>query len=381
MSENQSVHHLHTEEMIMNMGPQHPSTHGVLRLELVTDGEVVKRITPHIGYLHRCFEKHGEELTYPMIIPFTDRLDYLASMNNNHAFVMAIEKLMAIDVPRKVEFIRVITAELQRIASHLVAIGTFGADIGAVTPFLWTFRDREIILNLFEELTGARMLYNYMWPGGVARDFPAGFQKKISEFIRYFRPKMHDLNTLLTGNHIFINRTAYVGVLPKDVAINYNCTGPVLRGSGVKWDLRKDEPYSIYPEFEFEIPVGHGEMGKTGDCWDRYHIRALEIEQSLRIIEQAIDKYPVDDTSDVQAAVPRRIKPPVGEVYARAENPRGELGFYIISDGGTKPFRVKAKSPCFVNLAVLPALSKGIMVSDIVAILGSIDIVLGEVDR
>lgn len=381
MSENQSVHHLHTEEMIMNMGPQHPSTHGVLRLELVTDGEVVKRITPHIGYLHRCFEKHGEELTYPMIIPFTDRLDYLASMNNNHAFVLGVEKLMSIEVPRKVEFIRVITAELQRIASHLVAIGTFGADIGAVTPFLWTFRDREIILNLFEELTGARMLYNYMWPGGVARDFPAGFQQKISDFIRYFRPKMKDLNTLLTGNHIFINRTAYVGVLPAEVAINYNCTGPVLRGSGVKWDLRKNDPYSIYPEFEFEIPVGHGEMGKVCDCWDRYHIRALEIEQSLRIIEQAIDKFPVDDTSDVQAAVPRRIKPPVGEVYVRAENPRGELGFYIISDGGTKPFRVKVKSPCFVNLAVLPALSKGIMVSDIVAILGSIDIVLGEVDR
>ncbi|MCK6602001.1 MAG: NADH-quinone oxidoreductase subunit D [Bacteroidetes bacterium] len=373
--------HLKTEEMIMNMGPQHPSTHGVLRLELVTDGEVVKSITPHIGYLHRCFEKHGEELTYPMIIPFTDRLDYLASMNNNHAFNLAVEKLLNLEVPRKVEFIRVIVAELQRIASHLVAIGTFGADIGAVTPFLWTFRDREVILNLFENLTGARMLYNYMWPGGVARDFPKGFREEIGAFITYFRPKIRDLNNLLTGNHIFISRTAHVGVLPADVAVNYNCTGPVLRGSGVKWDLRKNDPYSIYPEFEFDIPVGQGTMGTLGDTWDRYYIRCQEMEQSLNIIEQALAKFPVEDATDVQAAVPRRIKPPAGEVYARAENPRGELGFYIISDGGTKPFRVRAKSPCFVNLAVLPALGKGIMVSDIVAILGSIDIVLGEVDR
>ncbi|MBN8705593.1 MAG: NADH-quinone oxidoreductase subunit D [Bacteroidetes bacterium] len=373
--------HLKTEEMIMNMGPQHPSTHGVLRLELVTDGEIVKSITPHIGYLHRCFEKHGEELTYPMIIPFTDRLDYLASMNNNHAFVLAVEKLLNLEVPRKVEFIRIIVAELQRIASHLVAIGTFGADIGAVTPFLWTFRDREIILNLFENLTGARMLYNYMWPGGVSRDFPKGFREELSAFISYFRPKIKDLNNLLTGNHIFISRTANVGILPKEVAINYNCTGPVLRGSGVNWDLRKDDPYCIYPEFEFEIPTGKGTMGTVGDTWDRYFIRCQEMEQSLNIIEQALEKYPVDDVSDVQAAVPRRIKPPVGEVYARAENPRGELGFYIISDGGTKPFRVKAKSPCFVNLAVLPALGQGIMISDIVAILGSLDIVLGEIDR
>lgn len=373
--------HLKTEEMIMNMGPQHPSTHGVLRLELVTDGEIVKSITPHIGYLHRCFEKHGEELTYPMIIPFTDRLDYLASMNNNHAFVLAVEKLLNLEVPRKVEFIRIIVAELQRIASHLVAIGTFGADIGAVTPFLWTFRDREIILNLFENLTGARMLYNYMWPGGVSRDFPKGFREELSAFISYFRPKIKDLNNLLTGNHIFISRTANVGILPKEVAINYNCTGPVLRGSGVNWDLRKDDPYCIYPEFEFEIPTGKGTMGTVGDTWDRYFIRCQEMEQSLNIIEQALEKYPVDDVSDVQSAVPRRIKPPVGEVYARAENPRGELGFYIISDGGTKPFRVKAKSPCFVNLAVLPALGQGIMISDIVAILGSLDIVLGEIDR
>lgn len=373
--------HLKTEEMIMNMGPQHPSTHGVLRLELVTDGEIVKSITPHIGYLHRCFEKHGEELTYPMIIPFTDRLDYLASMNNNHAFVLAVEKLLNLEVPRKVEFIRIIVAELQRIASHLVAIGTFGADIGAVTPFLWTFRDREIILNLFENLTGARMLYNYMWPGGVSRDFPKGFREELSAFISYFRPKIKDLNNLLTGNHIFISRTANVGILPKEVAINYNCTGPVLRGSGVNWDLRKDDPYCIYPEFEFEVPTGKGTMGTVGDTWDRYFIRCQEMEQSLNIIEQALEKYPVDDVSDVQAAVPRRIKPPVGEVYARAENPRGELGFYIISDGGTKPFRVKAKSPCFVNLAVLPALGQGIMISDIVAILGSLDIVLGEIDR
>lgn len=370
-----------TEEMILNMGPQHPSTHGVLRLELVTDGEIVTHVTPHLGYLHRCFEKHGEELTYQQIIPFTDRMDYLASMNNNHAFNLAVEKLCKIEVPRKVEFIRVIVAELQRIASHLVAVGTFGLDIGAVTPFLWAFKDREMILNMFERLTGARMLYNYMWPGGVARDFPAGFHQEIRDFVTYFRPNITRLNNILSTNHIFITRTANVGILPADVAMNYNCTGPVLRGSGVKWDLRKDETYSIYNEFEFDVPVGSGSVGTLGDCWDRYMVRVQEMEESCKIIEQALDKFPMDDTTDVQAAVPRRVKPAVGEVYARAENPRGELGYYIISDGGVKPFRVKAKSPCFVNLGVLPALSKGVMVSDVIAILGSIDIVLGEIDR
>lgn len=370
-----------TEEMILNMGPQHPSTHGVLRLELVTDGEIVTHVTPHLGYLHRCFEKHGEELTYQQIIPFTDRMDYLASMNNNHAFNLAVEKLCKIEVPRKVEFIRVIVAELQRIASHLVAVGTFGLDIGAVTPFLWAFKDREMILNMFERLTGARMLYNYMWPGGVARDFPVGFHQEIRDFVTYFRPNIARLNNILSTNHIFITRTAHVGVLPADVAMNYNCTGPVLRGSGVKWDLRKDETYSIYNEFDFDIPVGTGTVGTLGDCWDRYMVRVQEMEESCKIIEQALDKFPMDDTTDVQAAVPRRVKPAVGEVYARAENPRGELGYYIISDGGVKPFRVRAKSPCFVNLGVLPALSKGVMVSDVIAILGSIDIVLGEIDR
>lgn len=265
-----------TEEMIINMGPQHPSTHGVLRLELVTDGEIVKQVTPHLGYLHRCFEKHCEELTYNQIIPFTDRMDYLASMNNNLAFNLAVEKLCKIEVPRKVEFIRVIVSELNRIASHLVAIGTFGMDIGAVTPFLWCFRDREIILNLFEKLSGARLLYNYIWPGGVARDFPKTYRLETKEFLNYFKPKVRDLNNLLTGNRIFISRTANVGVLPVDVAINYNCTGPVLRGSGIKWDLRKDDPYSIYPEFDFDIPVGKGEMGQVGDVWDRYIVRARE---------------------------------------------------------------------------------------------------------
>lgn len=370
-----------TEEMILNMGPQHPSTHGVLRLELVTDGEIVKKVTPHLGYLHRCFEKHCENLTYPQIIPFTDRMDYLASMNNNLAFNLTVEKMLKIEIPRKVEFIRVIVAELNRIASHLVAIGTFGMDIGAVTPFLWCFRDREIILNFFEKISGARLLYNYVWPGGVARDFPKTVREETKEFLKYFKPKVRDLNSLLSYNKIFISRTANVGVLPVDVAINYNCTGPVLRGSGVKWDLRKDDPYSIYPEFEFDIPVGKGEMGQVGDVWDRYIVRAREIEESVKILEQALDRFPDDDTSDVQAAVPKRTKPPVGEFYGRAENPRGELGYFIISDGSVKPFRVKAKSPCFVNLAVVPAISQGVMVSDIIAILGSIDIVLGEVDR
>lgn len=371
---------LRTEEMVLNMGPQHPSTHGVLRLELVVDGEIIVEVIPHIGYLHRCFEKHSEAMTnYQQVIPYCDRMDYLASMSMDFGYAVAVEKLLGLKIPDRVEYIRVIMAELQRIASHLVALGTYGLDVGAFTPFLYCFRDREKILDLFEMTCGARLLYNYMWVGGLSHDIPPTFVDKAREFCSYFRPKIKELNDLLSFNEIFIKRTANIGVLPADVAVNYGCSGPMLRGSGVKWDLRRNDPYSAYPHLEFDVIVGKGEMGTVGDCWDRYIVRVREMEQSLRIIEQALDRMPKE--GDVQSAIPKRVRPPIGDVYARTESPRGEIGFYVISDGGTSPYRVKARSPAFVNLSVLPEISKGSMIADLVAIVGSVDIVLGEVDR
>ena len=367
-----------TEEMILNMGPQHPSTHGVLRLELQLEGEIILKVIPHIGYLHRCFEKHAEAMTYPQVIPYTDRMDYLASIGNEFGYAVAVEKLLNIHVPERVEYIRVIMAELQRIASHLVALGTYGADIGAMTPFLFCFRDREKILSLFEMTCGARLLYNYIWVGGLSHDLHPDFVRQTRDFVTYFKPKIKELNDLLTYNKIFIDRTANVGILPLDTAINFGISGPMLRGSGLKWDLRKDDPYSVYHKFDFDIPVGEGKVGTVGDCWDRYYVRVLEMGESLKIIEQALDQLP---EGDVSSAIPKRIKPPVGQVYARVENPRGELGYFIISDGSVNPFRVKVRAPSFVNLGVMDVLCRGHMVADIIAILGSVDIVLGEVDR
>ena len=367
------------EEMVLNMGPQHPSTHGVLRLRIRTDGEIVSYIEPHLGYLHRCFEKHAENLTYEQIIPFTDRCDYLASMNNNHVYAMAVEKLMELEIPEKVEVIRVIMAELQRIASHLMAVGTFGLDVGGITPFTYTFRDRERILDLFEYTCGARLLYNYIWIGGVSHDLPPKFVQYATEFLDYFEPKITEYNQILTYNKIFIERAADVGVLPPEVAINYGCTGPMLRGSGVEWDLRRNEPYSIYDRFDFDVITGKGEMGTVGDCWDRYFVRIEEMGESAKIVRQALALLPME--GDVHAALPKKVRPPKGEVYFRGENPRGDLGFYIISDGSPKPYRVKLRSPCFCNLSVINEISAGWMISDLVTILGSIDIVLGEVDR
>ena len=367
-----------TEEMILNMGPQHPSTHGVLRLEVKLEGELVLDVKPHIGYLHRCFEKHCENLSYPQIIPYTDRLDYLASMYNNFGYVVAVEKLMGLEVPERVHYIRVIMGEFQRIASHLVALGTYGVDIGAFTPFLYCFRDREKILDLFEMTCGARLLYNYMWVGGVSHDLHPDFLRLAKDFIGYFKPKITELNNLLSYNKIFIERTANVGILPLDTAINYGATGPILRASGIPFDVRKEEPYAVYDKIDFDIPTGHGEMGTTGDSWDRYFVRIQEMEQSLRIIEQAIEQIP---DGDVHEAVPRRVKPPQGTVYTRVENPKGELGYFIISDGKDKPARVKVRPPSFVNLALMGPLCKGHLVADIITILGSLDIVLGEIDR
>ncbi len=367
-----------TDEMVLNMGPQHPSTHGVLRLKIHTDGEIVRKIEPIIGYLHRCFEKHCENLGYEQIVPFTDRCDYIASMHMNHGYALALERLMGIELPPRVEYIRVIVGELQRIASHLVALGTFGLDIGAITPFTWMIRDRERVLDLFEYLCGARLLYNYIWVGGVSHDLPEKFIRRTKEFLDYFTPQIDEFDQLLTFNKIFIERTADVGILPPDVAVNYGVTGPSLRGSGVNWDLRKNDSYSVYPDLEFDIPVGTGQMGSVGDCWDRYYVRMLEIRESIRIINQALKAIPA---GDVHAAIPKKVRPPKGSVYSRFETARGELGYYIISDGKNIPVRLKMRSPAFCNLSVISEIAEGWMISDIIAILGSLDIVLGEIDR
>ncbi len=379
---------LKNEEMILNMGPQHPSMHGVLRLELVTDGETVKECIPHIGYLHRCFEKHAEALNYQQIIPFVDRMDYISSMNNDHVYVMGVEKMLGIDqsIPKRVEYIRVLVCELNRIASHLIAIGTYGMDIGAVTPFFFCFKEREHILNLLEWASGARLLYNYIWIGGLFYDLPVGFEQRCSEFLTQFKPKMRELDELLTNNSIFIRRTQNIGVLPLDVAINYGCSGPMLRGSGINYDLRRIDGYSVYPELDFEIPIGAGKMGTTGDCWDRFDVRVREISESIKIAEQCIERLTKElkrsPEFDPRAKLPKKLIPKAQEFYCRGEMPKGELGYYFIADGKSdKPFRCKARAASFSNLSVLPELAKGAMIADLIAILGSIDIVLGEVDR
>lgn len=375
-------------EMIINMGPQHPSTHGVLRLELITDGEIVKDIIPHLGYLHRCFDKHAESMNYGKTIPFTDRLDYLASMNNSHAFVMGVERMLGIDdkIPKRVEYIRVLVCELNRIASHLIAIGTYGIDIGAFTPFMWCFRDREHIMNMLEWASGSRMLYNYIWVGGLFYDLPVGFEQRCQEFIDYFKPKLIELDELLSTNQIFISRTANIGILPADVAINYGCSGPMLRASGIKWDLRRIDGYSVYPELDFDIPIGKGQMGTVGDSWDRYKVRVDEIYESVRIIEQCLARLMSDFARlpdfDPRGMVPKKVNMKAQNYYVRAENPKGELGFYFETQEKTDiPRRLKARGPSFNNLSVLPELGRGVLIADLIAILGSIDIVLGEVDR
>lgn len=365
---------IYTEEFLINMGPQHPSTHGVLSLELKLDGEMIRDCTTHIGYLHRSMEKLAENRTYTQFIPFTDRLDYMASMNNNLAYVMAVEKLLKLEVTDRAKYIRVIIAELGRIASHLLATGTFAQDLGAfATPLFYCFREREKIVDIFDEICGNRLTYNYMRVGGVQFDFPKGIDEKITKFIKYMRAKVDDYDWLLTYNTILLARSKHIGVIPRDLAINYSITGPNLRASGVKWDLRKNEPYLVYEKMEFNVPVG-----KNGDAWDRYKIRIEEIRQSLKIIEQAIGALPEGDPT---VKIARIHKPAPGEAYFRAENPRGELGFYLVSDGSMYPYRLKIRSPSFSNLAILPELIKGLKVADIICVLGSLDIIMGEIDR
>jgi NADH-quinone oxidoreductase subunit D len=364
---------LRTEEFVVNMGPHHPSTHGVCRLLLTMDGERVTKVEPHIGYLHRAIEKICENRTYPQCIPILDRFEYVTAMSCNYVFALASERLANIQVPERAEHLRVIMLELNRIASHLLWYGTTALDLGAITPFLYGFRERELIMDLFEMTCGQRLTYNYIRIGGVAKDVPPQFVKMCREAVATITKMMPDYEGLLNENPIWMARNKGVGIMSPELAVAYGVSGPALRASGVKFDIRKDDPYGIYDRFDFEIPVQ-----QNGDCYDRYIQRLQEIKQSLRIITQALDALP---EGDIKAKVSPNFKPPVGETYARVENSRGELGVYIQSDGSNKPLRLKARGGSFNHLQVLPELGKGLLIADIVAIMASLDIIMPEVDR
>jgi NADH-quinone oxidoreductase subunit D len=379
-----------TDEMLVNMGPQHPSTHGVLRLVLRTDGEIISEVTPHLGYLHRCAEKIGENVTPIQFIPYTDRMDYLAGMNMNLAYSVAVEKLCGMKLPEKAQVIRVLIAELNRIASHLVGMGAYGLDLGTFSPFLYAFREREMILDLFEEVCGARLTYSYITIGGVHDDLPEGWVGRCQTFLDYLKPRVEEYHTLLTRNHIFVKRTANIGILPKDLALSYGCTGPMLRGSldrsagDPEWDLRRVEPYCGYETYDFKVivpPFPEKPVDSViGDCWHRFYVRMLELVESIKIAEQALRRYPTAQGS-------HRIEPPkhlpAGEAYAETECPRGQMGFYVVGapNKSPVPLRVRARSSSFCNLSVTNEICRGCLIADVPAIVGSIDIVMGEIDR
>jgi NADH-quinone oxidoreductase subunit D len=386
------------DTMTINMGPQHPSTHGVLRLVLTLDGETILKAQPDIGYLHTGIEKTAEDKSYLKSLVVTDRMDYLAPLCNNLGYALAVEKLLGIDVPEKARFARVALAELQRIASHLVWLGTSALDLGAQSVFLYCFRERELILDIFEACSGVRMMTSYIMPGGLQADLPSNFERLVRNFLKIFPRRLREYHDLLTNNRLWIDRTRGICLLSADKAIALGCSGPTLRGSGVAYDVRKVFPYSGYERFAFDVPVG-----ENGDVYDRYLVRMLEMRESLKIIQQAMDGMPegrwqVDDpkivapqkyeiSSNMEALIhhfklyTEGYRPPAGEVYVRTESPKGELGFYMVSDGSAKPYRMHVRAPSFANLQALPLMIEGYLISDVVAAIGSIDIVLGEVDR
>ena len=382
---------METDELLINMGPVHPSTHGVLRFKLRMDGEIIRECTPVLGYLHRGTEKLGEMKTYLQFIPYTDRLDYISAFPNNYAFVKAVEELAGIEVPLRAEYIRVLVMELNRIVNHLVSIGSLLMDLGAATMIMWGFRERENALQLFEKLCGARMTFNYIKPGGVREDIPEGFMPQLNEFIKDMEKRIVDYEQLINSNEIFLMRMKNIGVISAEEAVNYGMTGPTLRGSGVDYDLRKYEPYSVYPDLDFKVC-----SRPEGDSYARYMVRIDEMKESLHILRQVADnmpeaaivsnaKYGIAPMTGTPSAVstyfPRIFTPPVGEVYSRIEAPKGELGFYIASDGTTKPYRVKIRSPSFCNLTAIPKMVQGLKIPDLIAAFGTIDVVLGDVDR
>ncbi|MGI9454165.1 MAG: NADH-quinone oxidoreductase subunit D [Pirellulales bacterium] len=385
-----------TDEMLVNMGPQHPSTHGVLRLVLRTDGEIVSEMEPHIGYLHRCAEKIGENLTARQWIPYTDRMDYLAAMNMNLGWALTVEKLLRYQVSEKARHLRVLITELNRIASHLVGMGAYGLDLGTFSPFLYAFREREKLLDLFEEVCGARLTYSYITVGGMTADLPPGWLQRCEAFLDQFEPVIREYHTLLTTNAIFVKRTANIGVLSPEMAIDYGCTGPVLRGSGVDIDLRRDGESiytAMYDGYAFEVAVmkdGHYPRDHEypavprdavlGDCWHRFFVRMLEVVQSMDLVRQSIDRY---SQCKGPLGEPLKLaeKLPAGDAYLETECPKGQMGFYLVSDGTSIPWRVRARSSAFSNLAVSPELCRGCLIADVPAVVGSLDVVMGEIDR
>jgi NADH-quinone oxidoreductase subunit D len=372
--DNDTVGKLKTDQMFINLGPQHPSTHGVLRVGLTVEGEIIVKAVPDIGYLHRGTEKLAEVRGYHHCVVLTDRWDYVSAMPNNLVFCLAAEKLMGVKAPPRADALRVIMCEMNRVASHLLFFGTYGIDIGAYTPFLYAFREREMILDLFEMICGARLTYNYIRLGGVMVDASPEWLAKVKEFIAYFKPKLDEYDNLLTYNPIFMARTEGVGLISPEEAVNWGLSGPNLRGSGVNYDARRADPYCGYENYEFDVP-----LGKTGSCWDRFFCRAQEMRQSIRIVEQALAKLP--EGPFMATGVAKIPKPAPGESYAHVEASRGDLGIHLVSDGGISPFRMHVRAPSFINLAMLQEKLVGMKVSDVIALLGSIDIVLGEVDR
>jgi NADH-quinone oxidoreductase subunit D len=371
-----------TQDMEVNFGPQHPATHGVMRILMRADGELVTGAQPHLGYLHRCAEKIGESVEWLQYLPYTDRYDYLAAMNNNLGYSMAVEAVMGIEIPRRAQMLRIICAELNRIGSHLIAIGTYGLDIGAFTPFLYMFREREWMMALFEKICGARLTYSYIRIGGVFNDAPPGWLEEVGLFCDTFEQKWPEYYDLLILNQIYVKRTANIGVIPRAMALDFGLTGPMLRGSGIDWDLRRDMPYSLYGEIwkdgAFKIPIARGEMGQLGDCWDRSWVRMVEMMESIRIVRWCLEHI---EEGPVLGEIPKTLKVPPGEAYVGIENPRGELGHYVVSDGGKIAVRVRVRGPSFCNLAVLEDILPGSLVGDAIAIIGSTDIVVGETDR
>ena len=369
---------LATEEMTLNMGPQHPSTHGVLRFVVKADGEVMRSAIPDIGYLHRSIEKIAEKTGYHGFLPYTDRVDYVCAMACNQGWSMVCEKLGGIEVPVRAEYCRTIATELNRIASHLLSVGSMAMDIGAFTPFLHCIRERENINNLLESMCGGRLTFHYTRIGGVGWDLPLGFEGKCVEFVDHFEPMVDELNDLITFNQIYVKRLADVAVISRDDAIAYNLVGPNLRASGVPYDVRRGEPYSLYPELEFDVPVGQGWKGSVGDSFDRYYVRILEMKESCKIIRQCVRKLP---KGPVIAQVPKRFKPPAGDTYLRVESARGDMGWYVVSDGSEYPYRVKIRTGSFTAMSIVEKVSPGLMLADLIAVIASLDVVAPEIDR
>lgn len=371
-----------TGDLEVNMGPQHPATHGVMKILIRTDGELVTAAQPHLGFLHRCAEKIGENVEWLQYLPYTDRYDYLASMNNNLGYSMAVEKLLGVEIPRRAEMIRMICAELNRIASALVAFGTYGLDLGAFTPFLYAFREREWLLQIFEKACGARLTYSYLRIGGLFNDVPPGWLQEVGHFCDVFEEKWQEYYDLLMVNHIFVKRTADIGVVTKEQAFDFGLTGPMLRGSGVDFDLRRDLPYMLYKEAHdagaWKVIVGQGEKGTLGDCWDRIYVRVAEMMQSIGIVRWCLENI---EEGPVIGDIAKTLKVPEGEAYVGIENPRGELGHYAVSDGGKVAVRCRVRGPSFCNLAILEDIMPGTLLGDAVAIIGSTDVVIGETDR